>query len=250
MSNVCGEYKIRSSQMAKRIFFSLMIMSVTLLVAACGPAATPATTGNVTSSIDQTVISQLTSGYENALSLQEQLALGTWQLEGTDLAINKMQAAELLPLWRALQSLNNSDTTATVELNAVIYQIEESMTPEQIQAIAAMALTNDNLAASLANGDLSTGQLAGTGSQNSAEPASGPPAGLDPGIAPAPGNGIPGEGPGLAAGDQSQEDLVTRQAARESGAFAGFQGQALTSLVISLLENKTGLASTGANGVN
>ena len=81
---------------------------------------------------------RLRADYTDALSLQGQLALGILQLEETDLAIDETAATELLPLWQALQSLMNSDTTAAIEIDAVVNQIQESLATDQIQAIADM----------------------------------------------------------------------------------------------------------------
>ncbi|MFV1860093.1 MAG: hypothetical protein ACC647_12180, partial [Anaerolineales bacterium] len=76
---------------------------------------------------------------------QMQLILGTLQLETTDLAVDADQAAELIPLWKALRSLSNSDTAAEAEIEAVINQIQETMTAEQIEAIAALDLSSEDV---------------------------------------------------------------------------------------------------------
>jgi len=73
------------------------------------------------------------------------LAIGTLKLEGTDLAVQADQAAELLPLWLAYQSLSGSSTAASVEIQAVIDQIGETLTPEQAQAIEAMDLSSQSM---------------------------------------------------------------------------------------------------------
>jgi len=51
--------------------------------------------------------------------LPTQLALGTLSLEDTAQAVTAEQAAELLPLWKAVHSLNASDNVTTLEMNAV-----------------------------------------------------------------------------------------------------------------------------------
>jgi hypothetical protein len=45
----------------------------------------------------------------------------------------------------AFRSLNNSETSAQAEIDAVLTQIEESMTADQLEAIAGMQLTSDDL---------------------------------------------------------------------------------------------------------
>jgi hypothetical protein len=75
------------------------------------------------------------------LSDAESLALGTLKLEDTAQAVDAEQAAELLPLWKAVNTLSTSQTISTVEMDALYAQIREAMTPEQIKAIDAMDFT-------------------------------------------------------------------------------------------------------------
>ena len=70
-----------------------------------------------------------------------QLTLGTLKLEDTDYAIDAEQAQELLPLWKAARSLSESETTAAEEIEAVIKQINNTMTEEQLDEINAMQLS-------------------------------------------------------------------------------------------------------------
>ncbi|MBU0703800.1 MAG: hypothetical protein KKC18_08020 [Chloroflexi bacterium] len=93
---------------------------------------------------DETYTSEvLDTSYSDALNASNQLLLGTMQLEGTEYAITPEQATTLLPLWRAMQG----GVTAQVEVNALLKQIEGTMTQEQLQAIAAMQLTQDDMLA-------------------------------------------------------------------------------------------------------
>ena len=85
----------------------------------------------------------LDTSYDDALNASNQLLLGTMQLEGTEQAVTPEQAATLLPLWRAMQG----GVTAQTEVNALLKQIEGTMTQEQLQAIAAMQLTQEDLQA-------------------------------------------------------------------------------------------------------
>jgi len=71
----------------------------------------------------------LTEDYPDALSLRNQLALGTLRLEGTPDAITVEQAGKLLPLWQALKA----------------NQIMATLEPAQIASIAALQLTNADL---------------------------------------------------------------------------------------------------------
>lgn len=201
------------------------------------------------------------------LSAAAQLALGTVQLEDTDQAISETQAAELLPLWQAYQSLVDSDTTATVELDALVGQIQRAMTAAQIQAIANMKLTSDTLTALQESGDLGFGGFArgdNTGTTDSATGDFQPPTGGFAGGAPAgdaagggpgggamPGGGFAGGGDfggGGAAGGRSEDDLATRQAALADMDPAEMQSRMLTGLVIRLLQTKTGEMPAGGPG--
>ena len=83
----------------------------------------------------------LNTSYPDALAVSNQLALGTVQLEETDHAVTPEQAAALLPLWQALQG----GVTAQAEVNAVLKQIEGAMTQEQLEATAAMQLTQEDM---------------------------------------------------------------------------------------------------------
>lgn len=195
------------------------------------------------------------------LSAAAQLALGTVQLEDTDQAVSETQAAELLPLWQAYQTLSQSDTTATVELEALAGQIQRAMTAEQVQAIAAMGLTADTLTELQESGELGFGGFArgddtaaATGATNGDFQA------LEGGAA---GGGPPGDfagrGPGgggggampdgdFARGDLSEDDLATRQAAMADMDPAEMQTRTLTSMVVRLLQTKTGETPTGGPG--
>jgi len=88
----------------------------------------------------------LNADYENALPVEMQLAFGTLKLDGTENAVNVEAAGELLPLWKAVRSLSESDSAASEEIQALFKQIQETMTPGQVQAIAAMQLTGEDMA--------------------------------------------------------------------------------------------------------
>jgi hypothetical protein len=75
---------------------------------------------------------------EMALSPSGQLSLGTLMLEDTELAVTLTQAEELLPLWQMLGALQESSTASSLEVEAVLDQIEGAMTAEQLAAIEEM----------------------------------------------------------------------------------------------------------------
>ncbi|MFZ5916706.1 MAG: hypothetical protein ACOYZ7_07230 [Chloroflexota bacterium] len=132
---------------------TLLVSLLALTMAACGGAtpapadktgaeATPAATATPAG---ETAAAALTDTYDDALTIKNQLLLGTLRLQDTAQAVTSEQAGELLVLWRAYAALTASGTAAEEETEAVQNQIIETMTPEQIGAIAAMRLTNASL---------------------------------------------------------------------------------------------------------
>jgi hypothetical protein len=115
----------------------LLLLILTLILTACSNAPTkagPAGAGNATSGVAA-----------GELSAPIQVALGTIKLDGTENAVTADQAKELLPLWETLQDLEGSDTAATEEKDALISQIQETMTADQTQAIAALGLSRQDM---------------------------------------------------------------------------------------------------------
>lgn len=74
-----------------------------------------------------------------------QLIVGTLLLNGTENEVGPENAATLLPLWQLYSSLSTSDIVAQVEIDAVITQIQNTMTEAQITAIDAMDLSQQNV---------------------------------------------------------------------------------------------------------
>jgi hypothetical protein len=226
-------------------------ISIVLSLAACGgttaagePTAVGGESQNSIPSNGEIESVRIQDDYSNALSVAGQLALGTIQLDETDLAVDEAEAAGLLPLWQAYQSLSNSDSAAQAEIDAVLRQLQDTMTPEQVQAIVEMRLTDDSLNELAESGDLTfgfggrafqEGDAAAQGGGRGAGFFGGPPDG-GPGFGP--GGGIPGGG----FGNLSEDDIATRQAQFSSGDMGAFQERALTRAVVLLLQNKTGQA--------
>ena len=187
---------------------------------------------------------RLSDGYADALSVQGQLALGTIQLEESDQAIGETAAAELLPLWQALQSLSNSQTTATVEIDAVVNQIQDSMTAEQITAIAGMKLTEESLTTLIEEGDFAFGRgnFGGAGRDVATDGGPGGEGGLPGGGLP--GGGGRGQGGGIpgGGGDLSEDDIATRRAEFAEGGFGDIQDRIIVGTVVRLLQEKSGEA--------
>ena len=128
----------------------VIVLSLAVLVAACGgapAAAQPRRRRPGQPSARGGSSGGLVEDYPDALSVRNQLALGTLRLEGTANAVTAAQAAKLLPLWQALKTLSASSTSATEEVTAVQNQISAAMDPAQVSAIAGLKLTNAMLQA-------------------------------------------------------------------------------------------------------
>ena len=226
----------------KTIWRVLIGLLVIMTLVGCG-------TANSDTSSDEQVSTETSQGvhlrddYADALSIQGQLAAGTLLLEETELVVDEAMAAELLPLWRAAQSLINSDTAAVLEIEAVYNQIQDSMTPDQISTIAEMELTEETLTTMMEEGELSLGQGGFTGGRGEGtgrgEVFIIPEGGFGPGGG-FPG-GAPGEGPdgGFPEG-VNPEVMATRQAQFTEGGLESFQDRMLITAVIRTLEIKTG----------
>lgn len=172
-----------------------VLVALAILLAACG-SAVPAAQAQT-----------LDTTYENALAARSQLLLGTIRLEESGgPALSKAQVAKLLPLWRASKSLTASGTGSQAEQDAITNQILGVMTPEQIQAIRAMRLTQSEMQAF----NQSIGATSGTRS------------GSIPG-------GVPGQGQSL-----SPAERATRQA--QQGGTSG--NTAALDYLVKILERK------------
>ena len=249
--------------MKKLIVTILGIASVALL-ASCGSAASEAgqTSSAAAAPAGQTssvasAVTQLNEDYENALPVASQLILGSMKLEDGDLAVNADEAAKLLPLWQAYQSLSSSDTTAEAELQALVKQIQGAMQPDQVAAIAAMKLTGDDITATMqamgpelfGGGGFNRTDSTGSGATESGAAGGGGGFGGGgggfPGGAP-PGDfgGGPGGVPGGFGGDQqdpsARETAIAERLTQDGGQAASFMTRGLLNQYITSLQLKTG----------
>jgi len=117
---------------ARKWFIRIGLVFLTVALVACSKAAaTTATSGN-------TAPGGTGPGPSGGLADTDKLALGTLKLEGTDNAVTPAQAAKLLPLWQMIQG---GSPQSDQETEAVLKQVEGTMTPAQMAAINGMALT-------------------------------------------------------------------------------------------------------------
>ena len=116
-----------------------------LLLTACAsnPAGDSVET-NDTGTITEKV--EITDDYaDDALPIDMQLVVGSLLLEETGLAVLDKQASDLVPYWKLYISLTESDSTAPEELNALIKEIQVIMTADQINHIAGLQLTQEDM---------------------------------------------------------------------------------------------------------
>ena len=182
----------------------------------------------------------LTDSYSNAIPVPEQLIIGTFKLEDTDLAVTPETAAQLIPLWQAYSSLTASDSASQQELEALINQIQETMSPDQIQAIADMKLTRDDIRTALQAQGATFGPAGGSGQSRGGTPVPGERGGGFPGGGP-PDGGIPGMGApgGFGAGraaTPNPQAMATYQA-RQANSGANPR---LINALIEFLQTKAG----------
>ena len=211
------------------------VWAVACLVLLAGCAASAEPTGRA---------GGLSEGYEGALPVQTQLIVGTLQLEEGETAVTREQAAELIPLWKAVRTLSSSDTAAQAELEALMDQVQETMTAEQLEAIAAMQLTQEDLYRVVQELGIQPGEVAGGdqvfrfgGGQASGEgqaSGGGPPAGFIV-------EGGPPGGGQLFTQDLDPDQIATLQAERGGQAPGGERaGLFLIEPLLEMLEAKAG----------
>ncbi|MBU0510409.1 MAG: hypothetical protein KJ638_01750 [Chloroflexi bacterium] len=210
----------------KKTTLLLISIFLILILAACGGQSSEAD------------ISEPVSD-ENALSLETQLVLGTVKLDETAYAVGVDQASELLPLWKALRSLGGIETASQTEVDAVISQIQDTMTPEQMEAITAMALAQEDFAEVAETLGIEMG-FSGSGKYGDMTPeeqvaaqAAREESGQAPGGGQVPGGGVPGMGGGLG---RSGGQELSPEAREMAIAERGMTGRASFGLNTALLD--------------
>ena len=184
------------------------------------------------------------------LSMPMQVAIGTIKLDGTDNAVTKDQAEELLPLWETLQVLDSSDTAATQEKDALLTQIQETMTQQQMQAITALGLTRQDMFSIMQSriqnvgGTQNNGTTQGSGTSTNRNGGFGPGGGGFAGGPPpdAGGGGFPGGGNPNAQGQgqRSQSGSSTQTANQPAAVDPNRIPTPLIQSVIEYLKTKAG----------
>jgi hypothetical protein len=208
----------------KKMLLVSIVISLVLALTACG--STQNTTAVATAS--------------TTLSQEGQFLVGTLKLENTSLAVTSEQANTLLPLWETLESLASSNTAASQEVDAVVSQIESSLSAQQVSGITAMKLTQQDLAAlALDTGTSSTTAASNNTAKTSAAQLQ---AGTgDPGTGNPPGGRDAGMGVTSDVQTVSQAQTGTSQAVSTPSAVTTNQvPAAMIKVLVALLQKKVG----------
>ena len=221
----------------------ITLISFLVLLPGLVACSSVAKTGTAT----QASPSLLSTDYENALSVPMQLAIGTFKFESAANKIDANTANGLLPLWKAVRSLSSNSTAAPQELEALYKQIQKTMTPEQVAAISAMHITQEDMAQVAQAMGMSFGGGGGgpgnfTPEQRAATGSSSAQAGRQSGQG-FPGGGFPGGGfPG--GDDHNQQQSATGDRLTANGTQNSMSGSSqginplLLDAIIRLLQAK------------
>jgi predicted small secreted protein len=146
---------MKGTQLMKKLYIiiSILLLPAVLLTAcstsgaesAVQAAAGAETQVDATKSDAQAGASETENEFSMPTSMQ--LVFGIIKLEQTDYAIQADQAQELLTLWKATRSLSESETAATEEIEAVLNQIWDTLTPEQKQVLEEMDISDQGMGA-------------------------------------------------------------------------------------------------------
>jgi Spy/CpxP family protein refolding chaperone/predicted small secreted protein len=131
----------------KKIWITLILFS--LLLGACNGTTNAVSPAQDTGSSSSTTTSSETveAGTFPSDEFPEitKNLLGAFLLEDTEFAITAEQAANLYPLWKGLNAMQNSETVSNDELQGLYDQIAEAMTAEQKAQIESLNINQDSL---------------------------------------------------------------------------------------------------------
>jgi hypothetical protein len=135
--------------MAKKMLYILMMFPAVMILVACASLKIP---GLSSAQAQQPSQSNQRGGFNSdpaKMPVEQKLGIGILKLEGTPQAITAQQAKDLLPLWKAVKTMSASSNTSPEEITALYKQIEETLTPDQIQAIQKTTWTQEELRATM-----------------------------------------------------------------------------------------------------
>lgn len=192
----------------KKILTTILIL-FTLMATACSTAKSTANTSTQT------------------LSAETKLIIGTLKLEGTTQAVTAEQASQLLPLWQLRKELSTNSAAAPQEIEAVINQVQTTMTSEQMQAITNMKLTQkDAMTFMQEQGSTQSSVKQNTSSNQNNGGGFAPPAGGE----------IPGMGPSVGISSTTSTQSAQAQSASSSSAASS----SMIDAMIQFLQKRAG----------
>ena len=124
--------------MKKLTLILILTLLLTLALSACGGSST--TEGAASADVSGTPMPG------GGISDSMRLVLGILSLADSDTPLTAEQATAMLPLWKAVRSLGESDTAAQAEIDALYTQVRGTLTAEQAAAIDAMSLDGQSMA--------------------------------------------------------------------------------------------------------
>ncbi len=156
-------------------FASMSILA--LVLTACGSGASAAQSNGVgasssSASSSGSSVAAPVGGTPAAGPSALELVAGIIKLDGTSDAVTAQQAAQLLPLWQSLQQLETGaapqgggqgtpaarpDAATLQKVAAQVQLIENAMTPAQMQSIAAMNISRQDIFAALQQAGITIG---------------------------------------------------------------------------------------------
>jgi uncharacterized membrane protein YgcG len=121
----------------KKSLYLIIALPLFIVLAACSSVNIPGT-----GSAQPAATQNAQGGFANFANqpVENKLAIGLLKLEGTPNAVTQKEAQDMLPLWKGLKSLSTSSTTSPDEIQALYKQIEDTLTPDQLQAIKNLSL--------------------------------------------------------------------------------------------------------------
>jgi hypothetical protein len=131
--------------MTKKTLYVIIVLPMVFILAACASLQIPGVSAKA-----QPSQSARQGGFNTdptKMPVEQKLGIGILKLEGTPQAITKQQAQQMLPLWQALKTLNTSNNTSQAEITALYKQIQDVLTPAQVQAIQNLTWTQSDLRA-------------------------------------------------------------------------------------------------------
>lgn len=139
--------------MTKKTLLTFIVLPLVFILAACSSLQIPgisnasANSGNNNQANAGQGRNGGFGGDPAKMPVDSKLGIGILKLEGTPQAVTAKQANDLLPLWKALKTMLASNTASADEITALLKQIQDTLTPDQVQAVQKLTWTQADLQA-------------------------------------------------------------------------------------------------------